>query len=98
MDLRPRAAVVGLPIGQAAEVAGVSRATVFRWLAHGEEAIEDKHDGQLDVNSPDAYAALYSRVTRARAAADVSAAGHIEEAERGPVVSETYQTWTDPVG
>ncbi|MFC9484613.1 hypothetical protein ACFTZM_00855 [Streptomyces hydrogenans] len=97
MDLLTRAAVVGLPVGQAADAAGVSRATVFRWLARGEAAIEEKHDGQLDVNLPDPNAALYSRITRARAAAAVRATGHIEEAARGAVVSETYRTWTDPV-
>lgn len=49
------------------------------------------------MNSPDPHAALYARVTRARAAAAVRATGHIEEAARGVVVSETYRTWTDPV-
>ncbi|WP_329359966.1 hypothetical protein [Streptomyces anulatus] len=66
-------------------------------MSEGEDAVETKQQGQLDVNSPDIRAALYVRVTRARAAAAVRVTGHIEEAARGAVVSETYRTWTDPV-
>jgi hypothetical protein len=97
MDLLTRATAVGLPVGQAADAAGVSRSTLFRWLSRGEDVVEETHDGQLDVNSPDPHAALYARVTRARATAAVRATGHIEEAARGAVVSETHRTWTDPV-
>ncbi|MFH8582525.1 helix-turn-helix domain-containing protein [Streptomyces zaomyceticus] len=97
MDLLTRATAVGLPVGQAADAAGVSRSTLFRWLSRGEDVVEEKHDGQLDVNSSDPHAALYARVTRARAAAAVRTTGHIEEAARGGVVSETYRTWTDPI-
>ncbi|MDT9686424.1 hypothetical protein RND61_30780 [Streptomyces sp. TRM76323] len=97
MDLLTRATAVGLPMTQAADAAGVGRSTFLRWMSEGEDLVEEKQGGQLDVNSPDIRAALYARVTRARAAAAVRATGHIEEAARGAVVSETYRTWTDPV-
>ncbi|WP_433860270.1 hypothetical protein [Streptomyces kronopolitis] len=97
MDLLIRASAVGLPVTQAADAAGVGRSTFLRWMSRGEDAVEEKQHGHLDVNSTDPYAALYARVTRARAAAAVRATGHIEEAARGAVVSETYRTWTDPV-
>ncbi|NEC32210.1 hypothetical protein [Streptomyces rubrogriseus] len=97
MDLLTRATAVGLPMTQAADAAGIGRSTFLRWMSEGEDVVETKQQGQLDVNSPDIRAALYARVTRARAAAAVRATGHIEEAARGAVVSETYRTWTDPV-
>ncbi|MFF3432480.1 hypothetical protein [Streptomyces sp. NPDC002602] len=97
MDLLIRATAVGLPMTQAADAAGVGRSTFLRWMSRGEDVVEDKQHGHLDVNSPDPHAALYARVTRARAASAVRATGHIEEAARGAVVSETYRTWTDPI-
>ncbi|MBK3540221.1 hypothetical protein JHN61_29265 [Streptomyces sp. MBT67] len=97
MDLLSRATAVGLPMTQAADAAGVGRSTFLRWMSRGEDVVEDKQHGHLDVNSPDPHAALYARVTRARAASAVRATGHIEEAARGAVVSETYRTWTDPI-
>ncbi|WP_331726445.1 hypothetical protein [Streptomyces uncialis] len=97
MSLLIRATAVGPPVGQAADAAGVSRSTLFRWLSRGEGVAEEKQDGQLDVNSPGPHAALCARVTRARAAAAVRTTGHIEEAARGAVASETHWTWTDPI-
>ncbi|MFK0231394.1 hypothetical protein ACIQUL_37140 [Streptomyces sp. NPDC090303] len=97
MDLLIRATAVGLPMTQAADAAGVGRSTFLRWMSRGEDVVEEKQHGHLDVNSPDPHAALYARVTRARAASAVRATGHIEEAARGAVVSETYRTWTDPI-
>ncbi|MER6318924.1 hypothetical protein ABT237_34985 [Streptomyces sp. NPDC001581] len=97
MDLLSRATAVGLPMTQAADAAGVGRSTFLRWMSRGEDVVEDKQHGHLDVNSPDPHAALYARVTRARAVSAVRATGHIEEAARGAVVSETYRTWTDPI-
>jgi hypothetical protein len=97
MDLLTRATAVGLPMKQAADAAGVGRSTFLRWMRLGEDAVEEKQDGRLDVDSPDPCAALYARVTRARAAAAARATGQIEEAARGAVVSETFRTWTDPI-
>ncbi|MER5873391.1 hypothetical protein [Streptomyces sp. NPDC002044] len=97
MDLLTRATSVGLPMTQAADAAGVGRSTFLRWMSRGEDVVEEKQGGHLDVNSPDPHAALYARVTRARAVSAVRATGHIEEAARGAVVSETHRTWTDPV-
>ncbi|MEY9998065.1 hypothetical protein ABIE67_010184 [Streptomyces sp. V4I8] len=97
MDLLTRATAAGLPVKQAADAAGIGRSTFLRWMALGEDAVESEHGGLLDGDSPNPYASLYARVTRARAAAVVRAHGHIEEAARGAVVSETHRTWTDPV-
>src|ERR1043165_2308372 len=97
MDLLTRATAVGLPMTQAADAAGVGRPAFLRWVSRGEDVVEEKQGGHLDVNSTDPHAALYARVTRARAASAVRATGHIEEAARGAVVSETYRTWTDPI-
>ncbi|MFC8230697.1 hypothetical protein [Streptomyces sp. NPDC057287] len=96
-DLLTRATAMGLPMKQAADAAGVGRSSFLRWMRVGEDVVEEKQDGRLDVDSPDPCAALYARVTRARAAAAVRATGSIEEAARGAVVSETYRTWTDPI-
>lgn len=97
MDLLTRATAVGLPMKQAADAAGVGRSTFLRWMRVGEDVVDEKQGGRLDVDSPDPCAALYARVTRARAAAAARATGQIEEAARGVVVSETYRTWTDPI-
>lgn len=97
MDLLTRATAVGLPMKQAADAAGVGRSTFLRWMRLGEDVVDDKQGGKLDVDSPDPCAALYARVTRARAAAAARATGQIEEAARGAVVSETFRTWTDPI-
>ncbi|MFF7954162.1 hypothetical protein [Streptomyces griseorubiginosus] len=97
MDLLTRATAVGLPMKQAADAAGVGRSTFLRWMRVGEDVVDEKQGGHLDVDSPDPCAALYARVTRARAAAAARATGQIEEAARGAVVSETYRTWTDPI-
>ncbi|MCX4682659.1 hypothetical protein OG413_46805 [Streptomyces sp. NBC_01433] len=96
MDLLTRATAVGLPMQQAADAAGIGRSTFLRWMRVGEDLVETQ-GGRLDIDSSDPCAALYARVTRARAAAAVRATGHIEEAARGAVVSETYRTWTDSV-
>ncbi|MFE9913359.1 hypothetical protein [Streptomyces clavifer] len=66
-------------------------------MSVGEDVVEEKQGERLDVDSSAPCAALYARVTRARAAAAVRATGSIEEAARGAVVSETYRTWTDPI-
>ncbi|MFE6189272.1 hypothetical protein ACFQ6U_33095 [Streptomyces sp. NPDC056465] len=96
-DLLTRATAVGLPMKQAAGAAGVGRSSFLRWMRVGEDVVEERQGGRLDVDSPDPCAALYARVTRARAAAVVRATGSIEEAARCAVVSETYRTWTDPI-
>lgn len=97
MDLLTRATAAGLPVKTAADAAGVGRSTFLRWMRLGEDAVDSEHGGMLDVDSPNPCAALYARVTRARAAAMARAHAHIEEAARGAVVSETRRTWTDPI-
>ncbi|WP_328565292.1 hypothetical protein [Streptomyces coelicoflavus] len=97
MDLLTRATAAGLPTKQAADAAGVGRSTFLRWMRMGEDVVDEKQDGKLDVDSPDLCAALFARVSRARAAAAARATGQIEEAARGVVVSETVRTWTDPI-
>lgn len=97
VDLLARATAAGLPMKLAADAAGIGRSTFLRWMALGEDAVESEHGGLLDVDSPNPYASLYAKVTRARAAAMARAHAHIEEAARGAVVSETHRTWTDPV-
>ncbi|MCL7370435.1 hypothetical protein [Streptomyces ardesiacus] len=97
MDLLTRATAAGLPMKQAADAAGVGRSTFLRWMRMGEDVVDEKQDGKLDVDSPDLCAALFARVSRARAAAAARATGQIEEAARGAVVSETVRTWTDPI-
>ncbi|MFK0113953.1 hypothetical protein [Streptomyces sp. NPDC091217] len=97
MELLTRATAAGLPVKQAADAAGVSRSSFLRWMAAGEDAVESEQEGRLDVDSPNPQAALYARVTRARAVAVARAHANIEEAARGAVVSETHRSWTDPV-
>ncbi|MGW1008217.1 hypothetical protein [Streptomyces sp. NPDC002520] len=97
MDLLTRATAAGLPMKLAADAAGVGRSTFLRWMALGEDVVDREHGGLLDVDSPNPHAALYARVTRARAAAVVRAHSYIEEAARGAVVSETHRSWTDTV-
>ncbi|MFD4050174.1 hypothetical protein ACFWSF_32270 [Streptomyces sp. NPDC058611] len=97
MSILTRATAAGLPMKLAADAAGVGRSTFLRWMRLGEDVVEEQQGGQLDVDSTDPHAALYARVTRARAVGSLRAHGHIEEAARGAVVSETYRTWTDPI-
>lgn len=97
MDRLAQATAVGLPMKQAADAAGVGRSTFLRWMRMGEDVVDEQQDGRLDIESPDPFAALFARVSRARARAAARATGQIAEAARGAVVSETFRTWTDPI-
>ncbi|MBL3808462.1 hypothetical protein [Streptomyces sp. BRB081] len=97
MGLLTQATAVGLSVKQAADAAGVRRSTFLRWMRLGEDVVDQKQGGHLDVDSPDPCAALFARVSRARAASAARATSQIAEAARGAVVSETFRTWTDPI-
>ncbi|MFZ3475471.1 hypothetical protein ACODT4_41365 [Streptomyces sp. 2.9] len=97
MQMLTRATTAGMSMKLAADAAGISRSTFMRWMRKGEEVIEDEQGGRLDLHSPTPEAALFARVQMARAASAIRSHVQIEEAARGPVVSETYRTWTDPI-
>ncbi|MET8217872.1 hypothetical protein [Streptomyces hirsutus] len=60
---------------EAADAAGAGRSTFLRWIRIGEDVVDEKQGDHLDVDSPDPCAALFARVTRARAAAAGRLAG-----------------------
>ncbi|MFC6370108.1 hypothetical protein, partial [Nonomuraea thailandensis] len=66
-DAIVRASAVGANTVLAAEAAGVSRATLARWLELGSAAAEGREDGQPADPREDVFVDLYRRVESARA-------------------------------
>jgi hypothetical protein len=89
---------VGANIVLAAEAAGVSRATLARWIARGRDAAEVREDGEPADPRDDAYVHLYQRVELARAQMATRALARVLQAGAGSLVlEERMRTYTDPV-
>ncbi|MFE4663260.1 hypothetical protein ACFRFJ_42080 [Streptomyces hydrogenans] len=96
-DAIERASAVGANTVLAAEAAGVSRATVARWMARGRAAADARKDGEPASPSDDPYVNLYRRVERARTTMATRALARVLQAGAGSLVlEERVRTYTDP--
>ncbi|MFJ7137991.1 hypothetical protein [Streptomyces fungicidicus] len=92
------ASAVGANTFLAAEAAGVSRATLARWLARGRDAAEARDAGEPAASHDDAYVDLFRRVGLARAQMATRALARVLQAGAGSLVlEERVRTYTDPV-
>ncbi|MEV3926431.1 MULTISPECIES: hypothetical protein [Actinomycetes] len=98
VDAIVKASAVGANTALAAEAAGISRATLNRWMARGREAAEAREDGALPDPDDDAFVDLSQRVELARAKMATSALARVLQAGAGSLVlDERVRTYTDPV-
>ncbi|MFI7020161.1 hypothetical protein [Streptomyces sp. NPDC050164] len=98
VDAIVRASAVGANSFLAAEAAGVSRATLARWMARGRDAAEAREDGEPADPRDDAYVDVYRRVESARAQMATRALARVLQAGAGSLVlEERVRTYTDPV-
>lgn len=97
-DAIVRACAVGANTVLAAEAAGVSRATLARWIARGRAAAEAREDGEPADPRDEAYVELHRRVELARAQMATRALARVLQAGAGSLVlEERVRTFTDPV-
>lgn len=97
IDTITKAAAIGVPTSLAAEAAGVSRATVARWMARGRDAAEARETGQPADARDDVYVELYRRVHQARAQMAARALTRVLQAGAGSLVlEERVRTYVDP--
>jgi hypothetical protein len=98
VDAIVQAAAVGADTFLTSEAAGISRATLARWMARGRDAAEAQEHGEpIDVQD-DAYVDLYRRVHSARARMATRALARVLQAGAGSLVlDERVRTYTDPV-
>ncbi|WP_332010924.1 hypothetical protein [Streptomyces uncialis] len=98
VDAIVRASAVGAATSLAAEAAGVSRATLARWMGRGRDAAETREDGEPADPRDDAYVDLYRRVEQARAQMATQALARVLQAGAGSLIlEERVRTYTDPV-
>uniref|UniRef100_UPI003F497BDB hypothetical protein n=1 Tax=Streptomyces sp. CA-136453 TaxID=3240050 RepID=UPI003F497BDB len=98
VDAIVRVSAVGAATSLAAEAAGVSRATLARWIARGREAAEAHEDGKPVDPRDEPYVDLHRRVERARAQMATQALARVLQAGAGSLVlEERVRTYTDPV-
>lgn len=98
VDAIVKASAVGANTSLAAEAAGVSRATLARWIARGRAAAEAREDGEPADPRDDAYVDVYRRVELARAQMATRALARVLQAGAGSLVlEERVRTYTDPV-
>ncbi|WP_331721804.1 hypothetical protein OG596_38660 (plasmid) [Streptomyces sp. NBC_01102] len=98
VDAIVRASAVGAATSLAAEAAGVSRATLARWMGRGRDAAEAREAGEPADPRDDAYVDLYRRVEQARARMATQALARVLQAGAGSLVlEERVRTYTDPV-
>lgn len=97
IDTITKAAAVGVATSLAAETAGVSRATLARWMARGRDAAEAREDGEPADARDDVYVELYRRVHQARAQMAARALTRVLQAGAGSLVlEERVRTYVDP--
>lgn len=97
-DAIERAFAVGATTVLVAEAAGVSRATLARWLARGRVAAEAREAGEPADLRDDPYVDLHRRVERARSQMATRALARVLQAGAGSLVlDERIRTFTDPV-
>ncbi|MFH8620169.1 hypothetical protein ACH4E8_34515 [Streptomyces sp. NPDC017979] len=97
-DAIERASAVGANTFLAAEAAGVSRATVARWMARGRDAAEARENGEDADPRDEPYVDLQRRVELARARMATRALARVLQAGAGSLVlEERVRTFTDPV-
>ncbi|MGW1252254.1 hypothetical protein [Streptomyces sp. NPDC002535] len=98
VDAIVRASAVGAATSLAAEAAGVSRATLARWMGRGRDAAEAREGGEPADPRDDAYVDLFRRVELARARMATQALARVLQAGAGSLVlEERVRTYTDPV-
>lgn len=98
VDAIVKASAVGAATSLAAEAAGVSRATLARWIARGRDATEAHEDGIPVDPHDEPYVELHQRVERARAQMATQALARVLQAGAGSLVlEERVRTYTDPV-
>ncbi|MFH8520273.1 hypothetical protein ACH4CE_35420 [Streptomyces gelaticus] len=97
VDAIVRASAVGANTTLAAEAAGVSRATLARWLARGRAAAEAREDGEAADVADDAFVDLFRRVELARSQMATRALARVLQAGAGSLVlDERVRTYRDP--
>ncbi|MFJ6785607.1 hypothetical protein [Streptomyces yangpuensis] len=93
-----QATAVGVATSLAAEGAGVSRATLSRWMARGCDAAQAREDGEPAKAADDVYVELYRQVNSARAQMAARALARVLQAGAGILVlEERVRTYNDPV-
>jgi len=89
----------GLPLGHAAAVAGVHRATLHRWMARGQDELDKLAEGGRPQASERPYRDFCDRLTRARATVAERSLGRLERAARGGFVTRRIErTYTEDDG
>ncbi|MFI8888621.1 hypothetical protein [Streptomyces sp. NPDC053813] len=97
VDAIVQASAVGAASSLAADSAGISRATLARWMARGRDAAEAREDGEPADPHDDAHVDLYRRVNSARAQMATRALARVLQAGAGSLVlDERVRTYTDP--
>ncbi|MCS0606018.1 hypothetical protein NX794_33140 [Streptomyces sp. LP11] len=97
VDAIVRASAVGASTTLAAEAAGVSRATLARWLARGRAAAEAREDGEAPDVEDEAFVDLFRRVELARSQMATRALARVLQAGAGSLVlDERVRTYRDP--
>ncbi|MFJ7416600.1 hypothetical protein ACIQWZ_38250 [Streptomyces sp. NPDC098077] len=98
VDAIVRASAVGAATSLAAEAAGISRATLARWMGRGRDAAEAREDGEPADPRDEPYVDLHRRVELARARMATQALARVLQAGAGSLVlEERVRTYTDPV-
>jgi transposase len=98
IDAIVRATAVGAASALAAEAAGISRATLARWMARGRDAADAREAGKPADVHEDVYVDLHRRVHAARATMATRALARVLQAGAGSLVlEERVRTFTDPV-
>ncbi|MFJ4908461.1 hypothetical protein ACIQCR_17225 [Streptomyces sp. NPDC093249] len=87
----------GVAVELAAEAAGISSATYWRWMARGRAEATARDDGHKPRRDEDPYVELFERVRTARAMAAARAVANIRRsAEGGSVTKTTTRKYRDP--
>ncbi|MFB6525274.1 hypothetical protein [Streptomyces sp. NPDC056399] len=87
----------GIAVELAAEAAGISAATYWRWMARGRAEAAARDEGQKPNRDEDPYVELFERVRTARAMAAARAMANIRRVADGGIVTKTTtRKYRDP--
>ncbi|MEU8540929.1 hypothetical protein AB0C52_13230 [Streptomyces sp. NPDC048717] len=87
----------GIAVELAAEAAGISAATYWRWMARGRAEAAARDEGQDPDHDEDCYVELFERVRTARAMAAARAMANIRRVADGGITTKiTTRKYRDP--
>ncbi|WP_435059436.1 hypothetical protein [Streptomyces sp. bgisy060] len=87
----------GIAVELAAEAAGISAATYWRWMARGRAEAAAREDGRKPDHDEDPYVELFEKVRTARAMAAARAMANIRRVADGGIVTKTTtRKYRDP--